>query len=407
MSCILKTFFDNKKQKDLDNNACKYLTSYNNNLRLFNYGLLLSENNILKIKKYTPNVMNKTQNKDNKIYCHTESTPFNTNHFYPKKNNNTFYEEIIFSNCIKHRKNKTLKPINNLFPEESINKEASMTNHNYNKTIFSNCLNLTRKKKFNKYNKITITNYDVKQKAPKKETKSLTIKKQRKENSIKVEKIVHSLINNKKIDNNKLHHANSIEYQSLKKNKKNIIFPLNKSISPMSYIDYNLKINPDNKKLFKSFNTQINCLNDKVEYRKRILKQVDENYRHRFKVEDLKNNYNNNIYTNIDKKKIEEMIDNKDVHENKFHFNLYDYYNNSHRIKNNNRFKFSQRFGKLVKEIKNNKDLLTFDMKMNNMEKDTHKVVKHLESLSKSKGKMLKNLLDIYTLRMKNMIIEK
>lgn len=101
------------------------------------------------------------------------------------------------------------------------------------------------------------------------------------------------------------------------------------------------------------------------------------------------------------------MIDNKDVHENKFHFNLYDYYNNSHRIKNNNRFKFSQRFGKLVKEIKKNKDLLTFDMKMNNMEKDTHKVVKHLESLSKSNGKMLKNLLDIYTLRMKNMTIEK
>lgn len=397
MSGILKSFFDSEKQKNLDNNACKYLTSYNNNLRLFNYGLLLSENNILKIKKYTPNATNKTKNKDNKIYCHTESNPFNTNHFYPKKNNNSFYEEIIFSNCIKNKKNKTLKPINNIFPEVSINKEASMTSHNYNKTKLSNCLNLSKKKKFNKYNKITVINYDVNEKAPKKETKSLTIKKHRKENSIKVEKIVHSLINNKKIDNNKLHHANSIEYQSLKKNKKNINFPLNKSISPISYIDYNLKINPDNKKFFKSFNKQINCLNDKVEYRKRILKQVDENYRHRFKVEDLKNNYNNNIYTNIDKKKIEEMIDNKDVHGNKFHFNLYDYYNNSHRIKNNNRFKFSQRFGKLVKEIKKNKDLLTFDMKMNNMEKDTEKAVKHLESLSNSNGKMLKNLLDIYT----------
>ena len=145
MSGILRTFFETKKSSSIDNNACKYLTSYNNNLRLFNYGLLLSESNILKIKKYIPNDNFKTTKLDNRQYCYTETNPFianNTNHFYPKKDSNSFYEEIIFSNMIKNRK---LKPINNhLITDFTINKDISLIKNKYNKTKY---LNSTKKKK--------------------------------------------------------------------------------------------------------------------------------------------------------------------------------------------------------------------------------------------------------------------
>ena len=406
MSGILRTFFETKKSNSIDNNACKYLTSYNNNLRLFNYGLLLSESNILKIKKYIPNNKFKTTNLDNRQYCHTETNPFianNTNHFYPKKDNNSFYEEIIFSNMIKNRK---LKPINNhLITDFTMNKDISLIKNKY--------LNSTKKKKFTKLKKITNTNYEISENKTenensiKKTNKSLTLQKQKKENSKKVEIIVHSLINSKKIDKTKLHHANSIEYLSMKKNVKKVIksdnFPMNKSISPASYIDYNLKKNPDNTKLFRSFHTQVKCLNNKVEYRKRILKQVDENYRHRFKIEDLKSQHNRKMYKDINKKDIEELINDKKINrKNKFHFNIYDYYHNSHKINYFNRFKYGKKISKLMKPNNvDNKDLLTFDTKMLNMVLSTKKAVKYLESLSSSNEKMLKNLLDIYNINEK------
>ena len=408
MSGILSTFFNTKKSNSIDNNACKYLTSYNNNLRLFNYGLLLSENNILRIKKYIPTNKFKYTKIDNRNYCQTESNPFNTNninHFYPKKQANSFYEEIIFSNLLKNRK---LKPINNhLLTDLTMNKDISSIRNKYNKTKY---MNNTRKKKFNKLRKITGTDYEISENENKneielqKKTKSLTLKKQKKENSKQVEQIVHSLINGKKIDKQKLHHANSIEYLSMKKSNivKSDNFPMNKSISPASYIDYNLKKNPDNAKLFKSFHTQVKCLNNKVEYRKRILKQVDENYRHRLRIEDLKSQHNRKDYNDMNKKDIEDLMNDKNIRKNKFHFNLYDYYNNSHKINYFNRFKYARKFNKLMKD--NNvvdKNLLTFDRKMRNLELSTQKAVKHLQSLSNSNEKMLKNLLDIYTINEK------
>ena len=188
--------------------------------------------------------------------------------------------------------------------------------------------------------------------------------------------------------------------------KSNVVksdnFPMNKSISPASYIDYNLKKNPDNAKLFKSFHTQVKCLNNKVEYRKRILKQVDENYRHRLRIEDLKSQHNRKDYNDMNKKDIEDLMNDKNIRKNKFHFNLYDYYNNSHKINYFNRFKYARKFNKLMKD--NNvvdKNLLTFDRKMRNLELSTQKAVKHLQSLSNSNEKMLKNLLDIYTINEK------
>ena len=400
MSGILKSYFTEKKKiNNINISACKCLTSYNQNIRLYNSGLLLSENNILKINKKIPNSTIKTNNiNDRDYYIKTESNPFNTNYFYPKKNNNnTFYEEIIFSNFLKKRQNKSFRPIYHLIPDLSINKNKSLSKKNNNKTKIVEFPNLSQKKKFNK---ITKTNYNIIEKKNNNNNniKSLTTKYNTKENSIEVEKIVHHLINNNNNNNDntkKLHHANSTEYLSLKNNKnkniKNQKYPKEKSISPITYIDYNLKKNPGNKEFFKSFETQLKCLNNKEEYRETILNQVDTNYRHRMKVENLKNDYNSNSI--IDKKK---NIENFFVKNKKnFRFNIYDYYNNINKIKKNRYIKNTSRLAKIFKD---NKNLLTFDKKLQNFEISTIKSIKHLDSISHKNRKMLTKILNIYNI---------
>ena len=123
MSGILKTYFATKKNKNINISACKCLTTYNQDIRLHNSGLLLTENNILKINKKFPNSTNKTKTNDTDYYTKTESNPFNINFFYPKNNSsNTFYEEVFFSNIFKKRQNKNLKPNNGFTRDLTINK---------------------------------------------------------------------------------------------------------------------------------------------------------------------------------------------------------------------------------------------------------------------------------------------
>ena len=386
MSGILKTYFATKKNKNINISACKCLTTYNQDIRLHNSGLLLTENNILKINKKFPNSTNKTKTNDTDYYIKTESNPFNINFFYPKNNSsNTFYEEVFFSHIFKNRQNKNLKPNNGFVRDLTINK--------INKVPFPI---LAQKKRINK---TTITN-NKKSKGQKNNVKCFTIKNNCKENSNEVEKIVYNLINNnnnnKNYNTKKLHHANSSENFSLIK-LKNQKYPKEKSISPFYYIDYNLKKNPEKKEFFKSFNTQLKCLNNKAEYRKTILSQVDTNYRHRLKVENLKNDYNNNIDSDNSKKKIEEFfVKIKNDNKNNFHFNLYDYYNNIHKTKKNNKNISNRNFGKLEKIFNNKQNIISFDRKLQNFEASTIKAIKHLDSLSHNNRKMLKNILNIF-----------
>ena len=394
MSGILKTYFDGKKNKNSDNCACKYLTSYNNNLRLFNSGLLISENNILKIIKNPNNSNIKTKTKTNYTskYCSTEGNSFNTNYFYPKKNNISFYEDFF----IKKKKNKNINLFNcNKLPDLTINKRRKIIKENENNETF----------KFASQEKVlAIKDYIIKKKKKKNEVKSFTNIKDNTENSIEVEKIVHSLINSKNDDNDKkLHHVDSSQYLSYKNNKSNkkILFPKEKSISPASYIDVNLKRFPDEKELYRSFNTQLKSLNNKMEFRKLIMNQVDMNYRNRLKVEDLKNQHNNHDYNIFRKKEIEDLfIKQENNNKRSLHFNLYDYYNNIHKMKANSRYKFNKKFfhieKKIENEFKNNGKLMTFDKKMENFENSTISAIKHLNSLSCSNRKMMKQILHIY-----------
>ena len=146
MSGILETFFRGRKDKDLNNCACKYLTSYNNNLRLFKTGLLLSENNILKIKKNHNNSTVKTNTNYTSQYYTTESNAFNTNYFYLKKNHNSYYEDYIG----RKAQNQKLTINNNLLHNLTINKnkaiakqkeknensKTSFKNYSYKKKLF-------------------------------------------------------------------------------------------------------------------------------------------------------------------------------------------------------------------------------------------------------------------------------
>ena len=127
------------------------------------------------------------------------------------------------------------------------------------------------------------------------------------------------------------------------------------------------------------------------------MNQVDTNYRNRLKVEDLKSEHNKKYYNDFSKKEIEELfIKNKDQNNKNLHFNLYDYYNNIHKMKVNNRYKFNKRFLKMEKEFKDNKKLLNFDKKLENFENLTMTAIKHLDSLSSSNRTMMKQILNIY-----------
>ena len=265
MSGILKTFFVGRKIKNLNTSACKYLTTYNDNLRLLNSGLYLTENNILRIKKFYPNSTSKTIKTSTYKNCNTEGNTFNSKNFYPKITNENFYEKVFFSNILKKKQNKKISPINmyNIFPDLTENKNTTIIKTKEKKgqkedegkrvSIFPFCSS-------NRLYKVELTNFDLFVNNKKSQSKSLTTKQDNKANSFQVEKIVHTLINSNNNDNNKkkLHHASSTENLSLKKKiyKKND-FPKEKSISPMTYIDYNLKVNPENKNFFKSFDIQI------------------------------------------------------------------------------------------------------------------------------------------------------
>ena len=108
-------------------------------------------------------------------------------------------------------------------------------------------------------------------------------------------------------------------------------------------------------------------------------------------MENLKNDYNSNI--NIDKKNnIEDFfVKNK----KNFHFGIYDYNNNINKIKKNRYIKNTSRLEKIFKD---NKNLLTFDKKLQNFEISTLKSIKHLDSLSHNNRKMLKKILNIYNI---------
>ena len=326
---ILKPFFTRKITKSLNKSVIKNI---NNDLKMYNLGLHLNKNNTLKIIDNIP--------KDFDINTRTLFI----------YNNTTNFDDNFKLNNINEKEYKLLRPFNERNETVLSNKEKILKNN------------------FNKYDK-----------------KYNSIKKGKKEISLEIEKIVDSLINNEndKENKNKNKDIDLNKYLSFKKNKEKIneAFPKEKSISPKYYISYNLQNDPLNKKLYRSYDTQIKCLNNKVEYRKKILEGIDASHRYRPKIENLKFGSDLRLHKN---KLAEEFF--KNEHNNKLYFNLYNYYNdNILKMKNyNNKRKFKVKY------------LMTFDEKLKNMEVMTKNSIEYSKNLSNTNKKMLEKINDIF-----------
>ena len=324
---ILKPFFTGKISKSLHKGVIR---NYKNDLKIFNYGLHLNKNNTLKINNN--NIL-----KNFSVYNRTQF------------NNNINFDNNIQLNTINENKYKIFRPFNGR-----------------NEIVPSKTEKIILKNNNNKY-----------------KNNCRSIKKGKKETSLEIEKIVNSLIDNENAKkNNKSIYINLNEYLSFKKNKEKIndAFPRENSISPKNYISYNLQNDPLNSKLYKSFNIQIKCLNNKVGYRKKILEGIDACNRYRPKIENLKFG----SYLRLNKNKLEEELF-KNEHNNKFHFNLLNHYNNNIlKMKNYNKKKF------------NEKCFLTFDEKLKNVEKMTKNSIEYSKNLSNTNKEMLKKINEMY-----------
>lgn len=373
MSGILKSYFIKKTINNLNNSAYKFPNTYISEKRLFNSGLILSENNILKINKNIYNSISKIKNIDNNI----EANLFNKNNLYNKNIFNKNFDNSIYSNFSLKKSNKKLKSINNLTPELTFNKIK--TNLKFKKLKINLFPNLNQKKQYNKniflkYNKKNTINENV------------SIEKRKKDNSLEVENIINSLIDNR----------NDKEENFNKQYKTNIIFDKKKSIDPKTYINYNLQEQPNNKELFRSFDIQLNCINNKIEYRNKIIRGIDTTNRNRLKIENLKFSLNNNTSFDNNKKVVDDYLKNKMVNKKNFHFNIYDYYNNIYKKKSYNRCKFNKKMMINQNEINMDKNLLTFEQKVKNLETFTSNSIGYLKYLSKTNENMLKKLNNIY-----------
>ena len=324
---ILKPYFTGKINISLHKGVIR---NYNNDLKIFNYGLHLNKNNTLRIKNN--NIL-----KNFSVYNRTDF------------NNNINFDNNIQLNTINENKYKIFKPFNER-----------------NEIMGSKTEKILLKNNINKY-----------------KNKCRSIKKGKKETSLEIEKIVSSLINNENDKKNKNFDINLNKYLSFKKNKEKIneTFPRENSISPKNYIAYNLQNDPLNSKLYKSFSIQIKCLNNKVGYRKKILEGIDACSRYRPQIENLK--FSSNL--RLSKKKLEEEFY-KNENNNKFHFNLFNYYNNNSilKMKNYNRKKFNER------------SLLTFDEKLKNVEKIAKNSIEYSKNLYNTNKKMLNKINEIY-----------
>lgn len=330
MSDILKSYFSVRDIRKLNNSASKNLISNKAKIKLINCGLFLSESNILKIPQ---NIF-----KESNIYKTVESKNLNYKNVIP-----------FSSKSLNKKQNKYLKD-----------------------RIFNNLIDKSDVNKFKDYY-------------------PLIENKKSKKNEEKVNKIINSLFKKSEESNSDrpiFYHANSTQYLSKMRNRKKKyynkeLFPREKAINPKAYIEYNFKSDPSNKKLFKSYDIQIKCLNNNEENRIKILKRVNENNKFRDDIEKLEiYNDNNN---DVSYKDLQKMEKNEFENKKNFNFNKMD--------KNSNKNKLKNIFFNIDKTNENEYDnLITFDVKMNNAMNSTNNTLKYLRRLSHKNVNLIKKI---------------
>lgn len=352
MSDILSTYFSNK---NIYSSAMKNLNSNKEKIKLINCGLVLSERNILTIK-------------DSK---------------FPKIksiDSNEFKNTALFSNTFiqKKFKNKNI----DILDEKKINNFKYFNNYsnksNINKIIFRN-----------NDEKLNNIHYNLKIK---------TFNNQKKKNPKK--KIIYSYSNknlnkNKediKTPNNNKKENKTISYNTDKPKSNNNNYTNVRSINPKKDLELKLKTEPNKIFTFKSFDALIKNLNNKKDYKEKILNNIIQSNKNKYNLKQLNQlnvNYNYFKSHSNDLKKKEK---------------IYLYNNNNNFIFSRNKNNFSKNntsIGNIAKtknkiykiEIYNkNKDLISFDEKMNNLMNSTEKTIKYLNKLSGKNETIIKKI---------------
>ena len=337
MSDILSHYFDNvlkRKMKSL-------LTTKKNSKfshQLSDYGLSLSENNILtltpqKCFSFTTKNKNKALNENIKVEINEGKS------LSPKNNINTQYQNIIKNN--------------KLFLNNIINKRGFLPINNFPKENSPSLKNIVHNQHINNTLKIP---------------KIVNIKKEE-ENKINsfIEELMENKQNNRKI---------------FKKKSFKCLFnsPKQPSINPLKYIDFNLSENAHKPDIFKSYNLQVKLMGNE-KYRNILLDDINCYNQNIVKFKIIKSHvvYSDKDYEN--KKdvnmSIKEMLKGshslkkkKKLFRNFYSFSFESKYNLSENKRNNN---FNSRLNsvsksdidKISKYIKINGKKLSFDKKLN------------------------------------------
>ena len=285
MSDILKEYFDNFSR--YKNRAFKSNKKKNPILSqdLSNYGIFVSENNIL---TFTPvknfSVMRKYNSKKNKLFkgnffsslSEKNSNKYNITKIIPDNDNDNENNEIsgkiknqnIFLNGNKLKLENYIRQKNTLLPnyKNSLNYLKKNNIFNYNKNLSENINNIKNNIMI-PYLKNIKNLKDIKNKQNNNNSNKKSILKKKKEEEDKeIDLIIEKLMRKK----NRLRQCSEYKSEFSFSN-----FPPKEStINPMNYIQQNLLENPNEPNLYKSYKEQLDALGNK-NYRKLLLEGIN------------------------------------------------------------------------------------------------------------------------------------
>ena len=288
MSDILKDYFDNfsryKKRTFTSNKEKKPILSQD----LSNYGIFVSENNIL---TFTPrksfSIMRKYNSKKNKLFkCNffsplseKNSNKYNITKIIPDNDNENNENNEIQSEKIKNKKNILLKE-NRLKLKNYIRQKNSFLQNYKNslnylkknnifnyKTHLSGNINNIKNSKMIPYIKSLKNLKDIKKRKNNDyNNKNNILKKKKEEEDKEIDLIIEKLMRKKNRIRQCSEHKSELSFSNFP--------PKESTINPMNYIQHNLLENPHKPNLYKSYKEQLDALGNK-NYRKLLLEGIN------------------------------------------------------------------------------------------------------------------------------------
>ncbi len=285
MSDILKEYFDNfskyKNRTFKSNKKKKPILSQD----LSNYGLFISENNIL---TFTPrksfSVMRKYNSKKNKLFkgkffsslSEKNSNKYNITKIIPDNDNdnNEIISEKIKNQNILLNKNRLklenyIRQKNSLLPnyKNSLNYLKKNNIFNYKQNLSENINNIKNSIMI-PYIKNIKNLKDIKNRKDKdyNNKKSILKKKKEEEEDKEIDLIIEKLMRKKNRIRQCSDHKSEMSFSNFP--------PKESTINPMNYIQQNLLENPHKPNLYKSYKEQLDALGNK-NYRKLLLEGIN------------------------------------------------------------------------------------------------------------------------------------